>query len=133
MGHIDERAVRIFKHITIDNGFHQIAIAKIQTVKWLIKDKQIRRLHESARQQYQPLFTTRHLEEFAISQMFDAKDIHPFNTEVFLLLGRTEVKTDGIFKSAGHNLYGRDVLLVASVHLGRNVANMLFNVPDALS
>ena len=63
--------------------------------------------------------------------MSDAKDVHPFQTLVYFLLGGLEVESDGIFQSAGHNLQGRDVLFVAAMHLRRHVADMFLDIPDA--
>ena len=133
MSHIDQRAIGIVIHITIDDGLHQIAMAEIQTMKGFVENQQIGRFDKGSRQQYQTLFATRHLKELTISQMLDVKDIHPFETTLFLHLRRTGVEANGIFQSAGHNLYRRDVLFVTPMHLGRYVADMFLDIPDALS
>ena len=101
---VNECAIGILIHIAIDDGFHQIAIAEIQAMKRFIEDEQIRRLHESACQEYQALFATRHFEEFAVCQMSDAKNVHPFQALLFLFFAWLEIESDGILESAGHNL-----------------------------
>ena len=45
----------------------------------LVENQQVGTFHESAGQQHQSLFTTRHFEESAIHQMSDAEHVHPFN------------------------------------------------------
>ena len=130
---IDECAVRVVIHVTVHDSLYQIAVAKVQSMKRFVENQQVWTFHECASQQNQSLLTTRHFKEFAISQMSDAKHVHPFHTLVFLFLFRGEVKPDGIFQSTGHNLQGRDVLLVASMHLWRYVADAFLDVPDALT
>ena len=115
---IDECAVGIVIHVTVHDGLYQIAVAKVQSMKWFVENQQVWTFHECASQQNQSLLTTRHFKEFAISQMSDAKHVHPFDTLVFLLLGRGKVEPDGIFQTTGHNLQRRDILFVAPVHLG---------------
>ena len=133
VGDVDERAVGVVIHIAVYDGFDQIAVAKVQSVKRLVEDQQVGTFHESPGHQNQSLLTTRHLEEFAVGQMPDTEYVHPFQTLVFFLLRRCEVKPYGVFQSAGHNLQRRDILFVAPVHLGRDVADMFLDVPDALT
>ena len=133
MSHVDQRARGIIIHVAIDDGLYQIAMTEVEAMKGFVENEEIGRFDEGSRQQYQALFATRHLEELTISQMLDAKGFHPFQATLFLHLRRTGVETNGIFQSTGHNLDGRDVLLVASMHLGRYVADMFLDITDALA
>ena len=62
-----------------------------------------------------------------------AKGVHPPPAFFLLRLRRAGIEADGVLQPAGHNLYGRYVLAVAAMHLGRHVADVALYLPDALA
>ena len=65
--------------------------------------------------------------------MLDAEYAHP--PSAFLAFGFicSGVETYGILQSACHHLYHRDVMMIGTMHLGRDIANMALDLPDALA
>ena len=99
----------------------------------LIEYQQVRVLYKRTSQQYKTLLTARHLKELPVGQLLDAEQIHPFYAFILFLFVGLVVQTDSVFQSACHYLYGRDVLLVATVHLWRYVAYVALYNPNTFS
>ena len=117
----------------LNNVLGQSAVPKVQSVQGFVEYQQLRVFHKGTRQQNQSLFATRQLQEPAFCQMTDAKDVEPPAALFVVLLIRHRIQTNGVHESAGHNANGGQVALVGTVHLGRHIADVFLDVPDALA
>lgn len=130
--HVDECHRGVFA-ILVDEVFHHATIDIVEAVQRFVEYQQVGLFYKSPRQKYKSLLTARHLQKLPLLQMADAKGVEPFAALYPLCFCGTRVESHGVFQSAGHNLDGGDVLAVAAVHLWRNVADVAFDVPDALA
>ena len=102
-------------------------------MKRFVENEQIGVLDEGACQEAQTLFSAGELEESAVGNSFDAEALHPFLTFCPFLRPRAMIQTDRIRKTGSHNVDGGNVLLISAMELGRNIADVLLDLPDALS
>ena len=130
--HHDERLLRILA-VVVDDALHHQTTADVQSVKRFVKNKQIGILDEGARQKTQTLLAAGEFEERAVGNCFDAETLHPLLTLSALLGTGTMIETDGIREAGSHNVDGGNVLLISAMEFGRDVADVLLDLPDALS
>ena len=132
MGYHDKRLVLAFAE-SVNDIFHQSAVAVVEPVERLIKDKQLGVFHKCPCQKHQALLAVRHLQEAGLGLVAHAENIHPEEATRGLLLVGLHVEAHCVAQSACHNLQGFYVAVISSVHLGRHIAYVLLYVPDALS
>ena len=89
--------------VFIHQVFYHFPIQIIQTMQGLVENQQIR--------------------------FFD----EPFPALFLLSFRGSYIEPHRVFQSAGNNLKGWDILFVTAMHLGRHVADMALDVPDALT
>ena len=65
--------------------------------------------------------------------MLDAEQAEPATAERLLGVGGTHIEPYGVLESAGYDVEGGQVAHVGTVHLGRDIANALLDLPDALT
>ena len=99
----------------------------------LVQYQQLGVFYKSTCQQYQPLLATRQLQELAFCEMSDAKDVKPPTAFYVVLFVGDSIQSDGVHQTTGHNADGWQVALVGAMHLGRDVADVLLDIPDALA
>ena len=77
----------------LDDIFHQPTIHIVKTMKWLIKDKKFRILHECTSQQDQTLLTAGEFEKTCFFLSFQSKDLHPETADIQILILRFDIKS----------------------------------------
>ena len=112
---------------------HSLSVVQVQTVKRFIQYEQFRVFDKGSSQEAKALFSARELEESLVLQMLYAKDSHPLSADISLLWSGTAIETYAIRQTACHDVYGWQVAEVCSVHLGRDIADVFLNLPDAFS
>ena len=112
--------------VGLDNILHQSAVPVIKAMKRLIKNQEIRILHESARKQHQALLTTRHLKERTFGKVFEAQ--HPHRESAHLVVGvmGTHIKPHAVNNATGHDSQACLIPMTGPMHLRRDIADMLF-------
>ena len=87
-------------------------------MKRFVENQQLGVLYESPCHENDALLAARQMQERTLGQVVDAKETHPPQTLLTLFTRRTDVEPDGVFQSAGYDVKGRQVAVVAAVHLG---------------
>ena len=92
--------------------FYKTAVPLIQSVERLVHDQQLRVFDECTRQQNQPLLTAGELEERAVCEVADPKEVEPPLASVVIPGVRIDIQADGIRQSAGYNADGCNIPFV---------------------
>ena len=118
---------------SLDDIFHQASVAVVETMQRLVEDQQLRVFDEGPRQEHETLLAAGELQECPLFQALKSEHRHPEAAGVVFALVRFDIESHAVFQSACHDSDGREVTLISAVHFRRHVADMLFDVPNALS
>ena len=119
--------------IVFDDAGGEQSIGFVEPVEGFVEDEQIRRFDEGTCQEAETLFAAADAEERAVGQVLDAEASHPHEARLALFRARTHIEPHAVVEPAGNDIYGGQVAHVASVHLRADVADVAFDVPDALA
>ena len=117
----------------LNDLFYELAVGGVETMKGFVENQQLGVFHEGAGKEHKALLTAGKLQEGALLGAFNTEYPHPETAFLIVFLRGVDVQTYGVFQAAGHNLDGWDVTVVGAMHFGRDIADMFFDVPDALS
>ena len=97
----------------------------------LVENQQVGVFDEGACHEHHALLAAGEVEEGAVGQLVDAEEAHPPEALLALVGGGAHVEAYGVLESAGYDMQGGQVTVVAAMHLGRDVAYASLDVPDA--
>ena len=132
VGDKDEGLVVTFGK-SLNDLLYELAVGGVETMKGFVENQQLGVFHEGAGKEHQALLTAGKLQEGALLGAFNTEYPHPETAFLIVFFGGVDVQAYGVFQTAGHNLDGWDVTVVGAMHLGRDIADVFFDVPDALS
>lgn len=132
VAHHDERLARTLAEGVYDL-LHQRSVMGIKAMQRFVEDEQLRVFDKSPRQEAKALFATGEGEEIAIAQMCNAKNVHPPFAYGMMFGLCAPIKPHRIMKSRSHNVNGRKILQVGTVHFGRDIPDVFLYLPNAFS
>ena len=117
----------------INDALHFATVEGIQSMQRLIEYQQFGVFHKRPGQQYQTLFAIANPQEQTVGQVRYTESFHPLQAYLPLLRFGAYIQSDGIVQPTCHDVDGRQVLRVGTVHLRTYIAYVFLNVPNALT